>query len=77
MADGKSLAAMLVEGAPKLTGRDRTMPSDGEGPGSAAEDPDGEVDEGQMTAAEEMLSSMKSGDAKNFAQALKAFLDLV
>jgi hypothetical protein len=75
MADGKSLAAMLVEGAPKLTGRDKTMPDDSDGPGYAGDNPDGELDEGQMVAAEEMMGSIKSGDSKSFAQALKSFLE--
>lgn len=69
MAD-KSLAEMLVDGDPELTGRKPEMKP-------AAESDDSEIDEGQLLAAEEAMSAVQSGDAKAFAEALKAFFDLV
>lgn len=66
--DSKGLAAMIVAGAPKAEAQMADEVDDG----GAAED----MDEGQIAAADEAMAALKTGDAKAFAEALKAFVEM-
>lgn len=75
--DGKNLAALIASGpAPKPKTSTDTEEMSGAQDDGAGLGGDSEGDEGEGTAAQEMLDAMKSGDVHGFAEALKSFVEM-
>lgn len=71
--DTKKAAALIIALGKKPMQHDKEDAADSMGPDS--EPAEGEVDEGKMSAAEDMISALDNKDAEALVAALDAFMD--